>query len=177
MITKLFTMLRAPIFSNVAEGTHAGQLTRTLESAAGTRHLLGKPGSSTSEIQLCGTSDLPLGVITDEGVPGDLVNVALPGSASSTVLMVASEPIAVGAAVYTAAGGKVQDEPAVAGIYYQVGTAVSPASGDGEVLEVDPVAPRKTVVLAAFSGTAGADIAALGTALEEAPDKVIVLES
>lgn len=175
MITQLFKKLLAPVFCNVAEGTHAGQLTRTLESATGTRYLLGTPGSASSQVDICGASDLPLGVITDEGAIGDLVNVALPGSASSTVLMVASEAIAIGDSVYTAASGKVQDEPATAGTYYQVGTAVTTANSDGDILEVDPVAPRKTVVLAAFSGTAATDIAALGTALEGAPDKVIVL--
>lgn len=175
MITQLFNIGCAPVFCNVAEGTHAGQLTRILETTVSRRNLLGKPGSTASQVDLCGAGDCPLGVITDEGASGDLVNLALPGSASSTVLMVASEPIAIGDAVYTAASGKVQDEPGVPGTYYQVGTAVSPASGDDDTFEVDPVEPRKTVVLAAFSGTAGTDIAVLGSALTAAPDKVIVL--
>ena len=177
MIRNMLTKWHRPIFSNVAEGTHAGQVTRTLEVAASLRYLLGKPGTASSQVDLCGPSDLPLGVITDEGAIGDLVNVALPGSSSSTVHMVASEAVSIGDSLYTAASGKVQNQPSSAGTVYQVGTALTSAGGDGEIIEVDPVAPRKTEILAAFSGTAATDVAALGTALEGAPDKVIVLGS
>lgn len=164
-----------PIFANVATGVHEGNITKTLESAAATRYLLGTPGSAPGEVDICGDSDAPLGVITDEGAVGDPVNVAMLGGASSTLLMVANGPIAVGSAVYTAADGKVQEQPEISGNYFQVGFAVTAASSDGDRLEVMPVTPRFTIVLDAFSGTAATDIDALGVALGEAPDKVIVL--
>jgi len=164
-----------PVFANIAVGTHAGQFTRTLEATASSRYLLGKEGTAAHEVDICGAADRPLGVITDEGTAGDLVNVALPGSASNTVLMVASEAITVGSAVYTAPNGKVQGEPSSGGIYYEVGHALTPTSGDGQLIEVDPIEPRKLLVMAAFSGTAATDIALLGIALEGGPDKIIVL--
>lgn len=164
-----------PIFANVATGVHEGNITKTLESAAATRYLLGTPGSAPGEVDICGDSDAPLGVITDEGAVGDPVNVALLGSASSTLLMVADGPIAAGSALYTAADGKVQEQPETTGHYYQVGFAVTSASSDGDRVEVMPVSPRLTIVIDPFTGTAATDIDSLGTALMDAPDKVIVL--
>lgn len=164
-----------PVFANVATGTHAGGITKNLEQAASTRYLLGKPGSSVAEVNLCGAADQPLGVITDEGEAGDPVNVALLIAASTTLLMIASEPIAAGSRIYTDANGKVQNEPAAPGDYYEVGIALTAASANGDAFEVCPSAPRKTKVLSAFSGTAATDITALGAALSDAPDKIIVL--
>lgn len=176
MINKLFNNMRLePIFSNVAVGTHAGQITRTLESDVSTRYLLGKVGSTSQKVDVAGAGDLPLGVITDAGGSGDLVNVSLLGSAQSSVLMVASEVISAGDDVYTAVSGKVQDQPASVGTYYHVGRALTDAAGDGDVVEVDPLAPRKTAVIPAFSGTVSSDLGNLGFAHEGAADKVIIL--
>ncbi|WOO41167.1 capsid cement protein [Rubellicoccus peritrichatus] len=176
MINKLINVIRhEPVFSNVAEGTHAGQVTRMLESDITTRHLLGKIGSASTQVDLADAGDAPLGVITDCGEAGDYVNVSLPGSVDSTLLMIASEAISAGEDVYTAASGKVQDRPLVAGTYYQIGRALTDAAGDGDVLEVEPVSPRKTVVMDAFSGSSIVDFLALSTTYEKAPDKIIML--
>lgn len=164
-----------PAFANVATGTHEGGITKTLEQAAASRHLLGAQGSAANQVDLCGAGERPLGVITDEGDAGDPVNVALIGVTPNTLLMVASEPISLGSAVYTAANGKIQNQPTTGGDYYLVGHALTPAAADGDRLEVSPVAPRLTKILAPFSGTAGTDIAALGAALADGPEKIIVL--
>ncbi|MGE9296383.1 MAG: DUF2190 family protein [Puniceicoccales bacterium] len=166
---------RLPVFANVGYGVHEGNLTKTLESDISTRHLLGKPGSSSAEIDLCGVGNRPLGVITDTGNEGDAVNVALLGSSTTTVLMVASGPITAGSPVYTAGGGKVQSQPSSPVTVYQVGIAVSAASGNGECFEVLPIDPRKTAIIAAFTGTASTDIAVLGSTFEAGPDKIIML--
>ncbi len=176
MIRFIKQLFRArPVFSNTAEGIHAGLITRTLESAVSVRHLLGKIGGSASQVSPCSASDSPLGVITDAGAPGDPVNINLLGTSPSTVLMVASEAISAGEDVYTAAGGKVQDQPAATGTYYQVGRAVTAATGDNAVLEVEPCAPRKLIVMDAFSGNGNTDVVSLAAVLEQAPDKVRVL--
>ncbi|MBK1858087.1 DUF2190 family protein [Cerasicoccus arenae] len=164
-----------PVFANVATGVHEGGITKTLETATTTRHLIGKAGSTEAEVDLCDAADLPLGVITDEGTVGEPVNIALLGAVPSTLLMVASKPISAGSSVYTAANGKVQDQPTLAGDYYHIGYALTAAASDGERLEVCPVPPRKTKVMNTFSGTTSEDIANLGAALQAAPDKIIVL--
>ena len=141
-------------FSNVASGSHAGNITKDAEVIIGTRNLLGKLGTAVNQVDICTTADEPLGVITDEAAAaGDPVNVALFGSAGSTHLMVASEAITAGAKVYTAAAGKVQNEPAVAGTYYQVGKALEAATADGDVIEIDAQEPIRVVVIAALGNT------------------------
>ncbi len=167
---------RLPVFSNVAEGTHQGQVTRLLDSSVSTRNLIGTQGSQANEVAVCDASDLPLGVITDTGEEAGAVNVCLLSNSPSTVLMVASEAISAGEDVYTAANGLVQDQPSIAGTYYHVGRALTPASGNGSPLEVMPIAPRKTLVLNAFVGTPATDLNSLATALEAAPDKLIMIE-
>ena len=58
------------------------------------------------------------------------------------------EAIAKDADVYTAASGKVQDEPASAGTYYLVGRAATACTGDGDTFEVIPCLPQLTKVIA-----------------------------
>ena len=141
-------------FSNVASGIHAGHITKDAEVVISTRYLMGKLGTAVNQVDICTAADEPLGVITDEAAAaGDPVNVALFGSAESTQLMVASEAITAGAKVYTAAGGKVQNEPALAGTYYQVGKALEAGIADGDVIEVDAQEPIRVVVIAALGNT------------------------
>ncbi|MEO0796516.1 MAG: hypothetical protein AAFX93_15205 [Verrucomicrobiota bacterium] len=166
---------RKPVFANVAVGTHAGSITRTLEDALDSRNLLVTYGSSESQIEACGTTDFPVGVVNDQGSVGDPVNVQLLSGSSTTIIMVAREPIAAGSEVYTAASGKVQNQPNSPGIAYFVGHALTATSGDNQPIEVAASTPRKTAIVAAFSGNAGTDVANLGTALEAAPDKIIAL--
>lgn len=132
---------------NVGEGTHAGSVTRKTDAALATRHLLHKVGSDADHVAPCGASDVPLGTVPDEASAAEEnVEVALLGSAPSTRKMVASEAIDAGEKVYTAASGKVQDLPTSAATYYCVGTALTAAAADGDVIEVDPAPAQKEVV-------------------------------
>jgi hypothetical protein len=71
--------------------------------------LLAKVGAASNTVNIAGAADTPIGVITDEaGRVGDIVNVALFGSARSTLRMVASGAIAQGALLEPAASGRVQ---------------------------------------------------------------------
>lgn len=167
--------------ANIAEGRWPGKKTYLSDGAIATRYLLGKIGSDADHVVASGAADEPIGVITDEaGAAEDPVNVDLFGSACETKLMVGSEAIAAGADVYTAAGGKVQDEPAAAGTYWLVGRALTACGGDGQQVAVDPVKPIKVVVIAALTstnGTAGAaaDLTALKAEAEKIGDDVRAL--
>lgn len=129
------------------------------DAAVATRYLLGKKGSDIDHIAICGAADEPYVSISDEATAAEKeVTGHFLATAQETVPMVASEAITIGDDVYTAAAGKVQDEPAVAGTYFKVGTAAQAASGDGVAFSVVPCAPIKVVVIAA--PTVGANIAA-----------------
>ncbi len=150
-----------PHFSNVAEGTHEGSLTKKADAVISTRFLMVKIGSDADHIAVCGVGDRPLGIATDEAEGAeDLVNVNLLSPSASTQKAVASEAIAVGATVFTAASGKVQNEPVAAGTYYLAGRALTAAGADGEVIEIEPQAPIRTVVIATL-GNVNAEIGAL----------------
>jgi hypothetical protein len=141
---------RAPLtayFANIAEGTHCGSISKKADATNATRHLLAKFGSDADHYALCGASDIPIGPVTDEAdAIDDLNEIVLLGIKNETVLMIASEAITAGEAVFTAANGKVQDLPAGAGTYYQVGYALTAAAADGDKIEVQHHAPIKTVV-------------------------------
>jgi len=128
--------------ANIAEGTHVDSVTKLADAAITTRYLLVKEGTDVDHIATCGADECPVGVCEDEPSAAEMpVNVALFGCAQRTRKMVASEEISSMALVYTAADGKVQDEPAVAGTYYRVGRALTAASTDGDEIEVDPYPP------------------------------------
>ena len=98
-------------------------------------------------IDIAGVADAPVGIMTDEADAAEkLVDVQLFGASSRTILMVASEAITAGSEVYTAASGKVQNEPVVAGTYYRVGLALTAAAADLDELSVDPRDPVKYIV-------------------------------
>ena len=128
-------------------GTHEdGKVPFVAEEAFATRHLLAKKGTGATQI-LNGTANAkPWGTCLDEPGAGDGATVAVLGAVRGTLLMRASEAIAVGADVYTAAAGKVQDLPAGAGTYYKVGVAITAAAADGDLFEVAPCHPVATVV-------------------------------
>ncbi len=150
--------------ANVAEGFYPGRKTYKTDAAVGTRYLLGKIGSDLSHVAVCGAADKPLGIISDEAAAAeDLVNVDLLGTTTETKIGVASEAIAVGADVYTAADGKVQDEPAAAGTYWRIGKALSAAGADDDQIEFDPHAPVRVVVLAELTAPDTADGSDAGT--------------
>src|SRR5688572_227726 len=86
------------LLANIAEGTHEGGITKFADAAITERWLLGKVGSASDRVAVCGASDTPIGVITDEATAaGDGVSVSLLGSSRGTVRMVASAAIAQGA--------------------------------------------------------------------------------
>jgi hypothetical protein len=135
--------------ANIAEGTHAGMITKLTDAAITTRHLLVKVGSDSDHIAVCGASDRPRGLCDDEaGAAEEPVNVNLLGCGNTTQKMVASDAIADDVDVFTAADGKIQNEPSAAGTYYKVGRSMGAASTDGDEIEVEPCHPIAYVVAA-----------------------------
>lgn len=135
----------------LTDGIHAdGKIGHLLADAAlTTRYLLVKEGSDAAHFAACGAGDLPLGVCLDEpSAAEEAAAIGVLGAIKGTVLMVGSEAITKGEPVYTAANGKVQDEPAVAGTYYLVGRALTDCSGDGGIFEVTPCLPQLVKVIA-----------------------------
>jgi hypothetical protein len=127
--------------ANIAEGTHDGNITKETDAVLAERYVLAKIGSTAARVAVCGAADIPIGVITDEAAAiGDLVNVALFGSARSTLRMVASAAIAQGALVEPAANGRVATKGVGAGTHWVVGRALDAAAAAGDVIEVDPMA-------------------------------------
>jgi hypothetical protein len=150
------------IAANIGEGTHeTSALNKRADAAIATRHLLVKQGSDVNHIAVNGASDRPMGICPDSPTAAeDLVSVQLLGGVQGTQLMIASEAIAANAEVFTAANGKIQDEPTTAGIFYRVGVARTAAGADGDKVEVEPCVPERLVVIAALGNTNG-EIAAL----------------
>lgn len=125
--------------ANIAEGTHDGNITKEVDAAITERFLLAKMGSAANRVAVCGSADTPIGVITDEAAAvADIVNVALFGSARSTLRMVAGAVIAQGALLEPASNGRVVTLGAGAGTHHVVGRALEAASAAGDVIEVDP---------------------------------------
>ncbi|MDR2436178.1 MAG: hypothetical protein LBD33_02620 [Puniceicoccales bacterium] len=130
--------------SNVAEGTHAGNITKAAAEVITRKYLLCKL-NQTGKVSIAGGTDCPIGVATDEVERvDDLVNVALLG-ACDTVKMVASETVSAGEIVVVGTGGKVKELPDTAGTYYQVGIALTPANADG-IVECVSCLPIKHVI-------------------------------
>ncbi len=125
--------------ANIAEGTHDGNITKASDVVITERFLLGKIGSAPDRVNICGVADTPIGTITDEAAAiGDIVNVALLGSAPRTMRMVASAAIVQGALLEPAANGRVQTSTLSVGTHQVVGRALDTAAAAGEVIEVDP---------------------------------------
>lgn len=132
--------------ANVAEGTHEGAITRLADAAITSRNLVVKIGSDENHIALAGTSDIPLGVCTDEAdAAEDEVNVNLLGGARETQLGVASGSIAAGDFIVPGASGTVRTLPGTSGTYYIIGRALKAAT-DGNNVEFDPCVPVQRVV-------------------------------
>lgn len=161
-------------------GTHDGAITKVTDAAIG-RYIVVKEGATPgSTVAACGAGDLPLGVTVNEAAAAaDRIPVA-PLAMNGTKLLTASEAITIGDTIYTAASGKVQNEPASAGTFYRIGRALSAAAADGDLIEVETHAPVKVVVIAALTSTNGtaagaADLAALKTEAEKIGDDVRAL--
>ena len=133
--------------ANVFEGTHQGAVSKLTDSALTVRDLLVKFGSDSDHIAINTDGDIPLGVCNDEATAAEeRRNVLLLGVHESTIIMIASEVIAVGAAVYTEDGGKIQNLPGDAGTYYHIGYALNAAAGDDSDVEVQHMAPVAVVI-------------------------------
>lgn len=140
-------------------GTHDGPITRVADAAI-SRYLLVKIGATDTSVDVNGVTDRPIGSTANEAsAANDRIPVKLL-SDDETSLLVASEAISVGDTIYTAASGKVQNEPATAGTYYRIGRALTAAAADGDLIEVVTNPPIKVVVIAAFTSTDGTAAAA-----------------
>lgn len=135
------TSLAANTYDAAVE-THDASVRRTNDAAVTARHLLWKKGAGDNTVALNGAADCPLGTIdntetgTDEGQ-----SILLLGK-GPTKKMVASEAITAGEQVFTAASGKVQDTPTGATVYL-LGTALTAADADGDIIEVQDCVPVK----------------------------------
>lgn len=132
--------------ANIAEGQYAGgRRTYLLDEAVTTTNLVGKAGTDSDHIAVCGASDVPKGIITDQGAIGDDVAVELLGANDRTLLGVASGAITADDRIVPAASGKVKTLPASAGTYWIVGRAIKSADDAGEVMFV-PCFPHQVTV-------------------------------
>lgn len=143
-LTALFRVKNRIALANIAEGTHAGSISKLSDGAIG-KNILVKFGTDANHIDVCGVADSPIGVTDDEATAAEeLIAVKLLGSYGGTVLMTAGEAITAGERVYTAALGKIQNATTSV-TYYLVGVAVSSADSGG-LCEVDPCAGPVVVV-------------------------------
>ncbi|MDR2776494.1 MAG: hypothetical protein LBB17_00390 [Puniceicoccales bacterium] len=142
------------ILSNSDIGTHACNVTKQAEEAIPTKYLLGKFGTQKTDIALCGVSDLPIGIITDEATAPtsegskEIVNVALLGS-PNTLQAVASTAVMAGAIVVPAGNGKVKPLPTPTAndqTYTMMGIALTSATVDGQLIEFMSCVPQQHVV-------------------------------
>lgn len=136
------------IAANVGEGiSPTGMLPGLRADAAHSkRYLLVKHGTDENHLAVCGASDWPLGVCPDQPAAAeDPAACAALGATLGTMLMQASEALAITDEVYTAANGEVQNLPAGAGTYYKVGRPYKAVGAAGPV-QVIPCYPVKVVV-------------------------------
>jgi hypothetical protein len=135
-------------FLNIGEGAYEGGLkTFKADAAITDRYLLGKAGSDSQHIAICGANDTPKCIITDEAAAAeDAVACELLGAHAKTSKMVASAAIAVEALLAPAANGQVVTLPASAGTYWIVGRALNAAGAAGDEIEVTPCFPHQVTV-------------------------------
>lgn len=161
--------------------TVVGSLSRLSDDAIDTRHLLVTEGSDALHVKISDADEPPLGSVDNEYVAvEERVSVKLLDNHESQKLVTAGA-IPAGVDVYSADGGKVQAEPAVAGIYFLIGRSETAATDEDQLINVLPLArPIKVVVIAALTSTNGtaagaADLAALKTEAEKIGDDVRAL--
>jgi hypothetical protein len=127
---------------DAAVETHDATVRRTNDAAVSARHLLWQQGAAAGTVDVNIATTCPLGTVdnteTDTGI-GQTVFLLGKGG---TKKMVANEAIAAGEQVFTAAAGKVQDTPTGATVYL-VGTALTAAAADGDIIEVQDCVPVK----------------------------------
>ena len=169
-----------PIACNVGEGTHEDSISLLSDEAVATKHLLmtAAAASDTDHFAICAADEEPIGFCPDEVATAEIGEARAIHllSKGSTRLGIAAETVTKGEWAYTAAGGKLQDEPTTAGTYWQVGRFLTAGTANNMV-EVETMAPRKLVVIAALTSTDGtaaaaADLAALKAEAEKIGDDV-----
>jgi hypothetical protein len=90
--------------------------------------------SGAGTVAEAGLAEKEIGTALNEAfAAGDAVKVKL-RTAAGTHQMIAKEALAVGATVYTEAGGKVQDTAETTA--FQVGTALEAAANENDIIEV-----------------------------------------
>lgn len=125
-------------FSTV--GTHAnGHVDFIAEADITTRFLAVQKGTGDKDVVINIANTRPWGVCVDEPVTGARAAVALFGQAPGTLKVRASKAIAVGAKVFTAAGGKFTDTHSTGAFF--CGRAITAAGADGELFELAHVFP------------------------------------
>jgi hypothetical protein len=129
---------------DAAVETHDASVRRTNDAAVTARHLLWQQGSTDGGVALGAASACPLGTIDNVESSTGLGQMVLLLGKGATKKMVASEAITAGEQVFTAASGKVQDTPTGATVYL-VGTALTAAGADGDIIEVADCAPVRLV--------------------------------
>lgn len=132
-IARLACAFKNRAFCNIAEGTHAGRITRAAKAEIPTSNLLVK--ASGGGIEVASAIDRPIGVCADCGEEGDILDVALPGCAESSIICVANGAVSEGDFLYSADGGKVS--ASISPNCHKVGIALSSTSTGG-IVEVDP---------------------------------------
>lgn len=131
---------------DAAVQTHSESISRTNDAAVTARHLLWKKGAGDTTVALNGAANVPLGTIDNtETATGTIQAILLLGK-GATKKVVASEAIAVGDEIWTAANGKVQNRTATAGTYWAIGIALTACAADGDIIEINDTAPTKVVI-------------------------------
>jgi hypothetical protein len=151
----------------LGDGVHeSGILSKRADATHSYRYLLVKTGTDADHVAVNGASDKPLGLCADTPEAAeDPANVHLLGAVKGTQLCVASEAITAGSDLYTAASGKVQNEPTSAGTYYRIGRAVTASGADLDVIEFEPCLPQLVKIVANGSTLAQTQAAMSGGAI------------
>lgn len=166
--------------AETAAGTHK-VLTRRADAAHSHRHLLVKTGSDALHVAVAGAGDYPVGSTNDSpGAAEEICNFHPLNDGDRTRILRAATALGAGVDVYAAANGFVQALPATPGTYYRVGRTLAAAVQEGSnnyAVEVAVHAPVKTLLIAAATGTAATDIAALFAALQDGPAEIKAKEA
>jgi hypothetical protein len=124
--------------------THDASVRRKNDAAVTARHLLWQQGATDNGIAVNNATTCPLGTVDNvEAAIGEGQALLLLGK-GPTKKMVASEAITAGKQVFTAAAGKVQDTPTGVTVYL-VGTTLTSAAADGDIIEVQDCVPVRLV--------------------------------